>query len=340
MNVLLIGGTRFVGYLLAWRLVAAGARVTLFNRGTIADPFGDAVERLRGDRTAPGELERAVAGRSFDAVVDFAAYYGEDVRRAVDLFGGARGGRAGHYVFISTGQVYLVREGCPWPAREEDYDGPVMAAAPDPGDHASWDYGIGKRQCEDALTAAFREAGFPGTSIRIPMVNGERDPYRRIEGYLRRILDGGPVLLPDGGTRRARHVYGADVARAIARLLGDRRTFGRAYNLSQDETPTVAEIVTALADLLGAPARLVAVPSDRIPAAGLDPRQVSPFSGRWMSMLDPTLAKRELAFTHEPLRAYLDKIVTSFLAAPPPSAPEGYAGGRAAEIALARSLAS
>ena len=34
-----------------WRLLAAGHDVTLFNRGTHADPFGGRVERLRGDRT-------------------------------------------------------------------------------------------------------------------------------------------------------------------------------------------------------------------------------------------------------------------------------------------------
>ena len=34
MKVLILGGTRFVGHLLAWRLVAGGHRVTMFHRGT------------------------------------------------------------------------------------------------------------------------------------------------------------------------------------------------------------------------------------------------------------------------------------------------------------------
>ena len=127
MHVLLIGGNRFVGRLLTWRLLAGGHRVTLLNRGHLADPFGDRVERLRCDRTSP-ELERLLSGRSFDAVVDLAAFTGDDGRRAAALFQG----RTGHYVMISTGQVYLVREGCPRPAREEDYDGPVMARPADP----------------------------------------------------------------------------------------------------------------------------------------------------------------------------------------------------------------
>src|ERR1041384_6650578 len=102
MNVLVIGGTRFVGRLLVERLLAAGHRVTIFNRGTREDPFGDGVERLRGDRTT-SEFGRLLGGRSFDAVVDFAAYRAEDARGVVETLGGGRGGR---YVFISTGQGY------------------------------------------------------------------------------------------------------------------------------------------------------------------------------------------------------------------------------------------
>lgn len=327
MKILIIGGNRFVGYLLVWRLIAAGARVTTFNRGTIPDPFGERIERLHGDRTA-SDFERLLGGRSFDAVVDFAAYRPDDVRRAIAVF---EGGRAGHYVFVSTGQVYLVRDGCPRPARESDYDGPLV---PDPGldssERPSWVYGIEKRGCEDVLAAS----RFPSTRIRIPMVNGERDHHRRIESYLRRILDGGPVIVPDGGTRLCRHVYGADVAKAIAALLGRPETFGRAYNLSQREQPSLRRLLEMLAELTGAPDRLVAVPAARLRAAGLDLRAVSPFSGPWMSNLDPALAEAELGFRHEPLDAYLGKIVASFLAHPLDAPPEGYER-RGDEIALA-----
>jgi nucleoside-diphosphate-sugar epimerase len=320
VHVLVIGGTRFVGRLLGWRLLAAGHAVTLLNRGSIPDPFGETVERLRGDRTGP-DLERLLAGRRFDAVVDLAAYTGEDGRRAAALLRG----RVGHYVLVSTGQVYLVREPCPRPAREEDYDGPVMGRPEDPRDHADWQYGIGKRACEDALAEAHARDGFPATRVRIPVVNGERDYLRRLESYLWRLLDGGPVILPDGGTQRVRHVYGGEVARFLAEVLGRRETFGRAYNVAQDETPTLAELVARVAALLGSRAELVGVPSERLRNAGLDPARLSPFSGRWTSFLDPARARSELGFVHEPLESYLGKIVASFLAHTPGDRPPGYA---------------
>jgi nucleoside-diphosphate-sugar epimerase len=330
LRVLVIGGNRFVGCLLGWRLLARGDQVTLLNRGHLLDPFDERVERLRGDRTT-SDLDRLLAGRTFDAAVDLAAYAAEDGRRAAEILGG----RVGHFLLVSTGQVYLVREGCPSPAREEDYQGPVMPRPSEPRDLPEWEYGMGKRACEDALADAHARTGFPATRVRIPMVNGERDYLRRVEGYLWRLLDGGPVILPDGGTHRLRHVYGAEVARFLAEILGRKETFGQAYNLAQEETPTLAELVGRLRDLLGSRAAIVPVPSDRIRAAGLDPARISPFSGRWMSFLDPARARTELGFVHEPVEVYLAKIVAAFLAHPPAGRPEGYAR-RADELRLAR----
>src|SRR5262249_26126329 len=113
LHVLVIGGTRFMGYHLVWRLLAGGHRVTVLNRGRTPDPFGARVGRIAGDR---GLLKKLLAGRHFDAAVDFIAYTGDDVAQAVEALPGVA-----HYVLISTGQVYLVRENCPRPARESDY---------------------------------------------------------------------------------------------------------------------------------------------------------------------------------------------------------------------------
>ncbi len=319
MKALVIGGNRFLGHELALRLVAAGNVVTLFNRGTLPDALGDRVERLRGDRTTP-DFERLLAGRRFDAAIDFAAFDGEDARRAAATLGG----QVGHYVAISTGQVYLVRAGCPRPARESDYDGPLVEAPADAYDRGQWDYGVKKRALEDELVCAFEDRGFPATRLRIPMVSGERDHFRRIERYLWRMLDGGPLLLPGGGEHQTRHVYSGSVVRAILGLLGNPACFGRAYNLAQDETPTLRELLAALAAALGAAPRFVDVSRAAVRAAGIDPLVLSPFSGHWMSFIDPSLAKAELGFRHEPLRSYLDKIVACFLAHPKPEPPPGY----------------
>jgi nucleoside-diphosphate-sugar epimerase len=263
-----------------------------------------------------------LSGRTFDAVVDFAAYHGKDVEELARVLGG---GAVGHYIFISTGQVYLVREGCPRPSKETDYDGPVIARPLRENDTGEWDYGMGKRACEDALVKAWAEERFPSTRIRIPIVNGERDNARRLEGYLWRFLDGGPVLVPDGGEKQVRHVYSGEVVRAVTQILGNKATFGEAYNLCQEEAPRILDVLADIAEMLGSRSELLPMPASAIEDAGLVLKGVSPFSGRWASMLDPSKARRELGFEHEPLRSYLGKVIASFLAHPPPSPPEGYA---------------
>lgn len=323
MDVLLIGGTRFLGPLLVMRLLAGGHKVTILNRGTRPDPFGAFLPRIEGfvaDRRSP-EFGRALTGRAFDAVVDFAAYEHEDVAGALR----ALEGRCGHYVLISTGQVYLVREGCPRPARETDYYGPLLARPTALHDLDEWTYGMGKRACEDALAEAWEKRKFPSTRLRIPMVNGERDYHRRIDGYLVRLMDGGPLILPDGGHVKTRHVYGGEVVRAIASILGKPSTFGEAYNLCQTETPTVRDLVGTLAEILGATPHFVDVSTKELEAAGLVPSMVSPFSTRWMSFLDPEKAHATLGFDHAPVRDYLSRIVATFLAHPPTDLPPAYA---------------
>ena len=329
MRVLVIGGSRFMGRRLVWRLLARGDQVSLLNRGLTPDPFGSRVERLRADRTRPGFTD-PIAGRDFDAVVDFGAFTGADVAPLAE----ALAGRIGHFVLISTGQVYLVRTTGRLPSREEDYPGETLPEPEDPDDREEWRYGMGKRECEDALSVAWESQGFPFTSLRLPMVDGEGDHRRRLEAYLWRLLDGGPVIVPDGEGPPVRHVYSGAVAETLARLLGREETRGRAYNLCQDEMPPLAAFLGELADRLGAPRRLIPVPSAALREAGLEPHVVSPFSVRWMSLLDPSRARVELGFRHDPMGSVLDRIVAAFLAHTPATPPESYAR-RGEELALA-----
>ena len=323
-RVLVIGGNRFMGYQLVWRLLAAGDDVTVLNRGSRPDPFGSRVNRIVVDRTTDA-FRDALNGHAYDAAIDFACFNAEDAQGAVNCLDG----QVGHYVFISSGSVYMVLQGVERPVREPlpegAYDGEPLGEPTDPEDIPSWRYGMGKREAEDVFLAAWQERHFPVTRLRLPIVNGERDPERRLESYIYRILDGGPVLLPDGGSHTVRHVYAAAVVRALTAILGRADTLGEAYNLSQDERPTLVEFIRLLSEVLGAPARPVAVSDDTLRAAGLSARSISPFSGRWSSCLDAHRARAVWGFQHEPLDEYLGRIVAAFFACPSHEPPEDYA---------------
>jgi nucleoside-diphosphate-sugar epimerase len=330
LEILIIGGTRNLGHMLALDLLEAGHDVTVLNRGRTLDELPGQVLRLRGDRGDPAQLARALEGRSFDAVVDTTLYNGADAKAIVELLDG----RTGHYIFLSTGQVYLVREGLQRPFVEDDYDGPVMSAPPaGTFDHEQWIYGAEKRQAEDILSAAWQTRRFPFTSLRMPMVNSQRDHYERLRGYLLRLKDGGPILIPAGFHFPLRHVYGADVVRAIAMLIETGLGKGRSYNISQDETLPLRDFLEMLAGIAGCELRIAAIDPELLRSHGLLP-DCSPFSSQWMSELDNRRSKQELGMQYTPLPACLRELVAHYEAHPSPP-PAGYRR-RQEEIALAR----
>lgn len=330
MDVLLIGGTRNVGHHLAVALTDRGHRVTTLNRGRTPDELGGRVERLHGDRTDPVQIVRVLGRRSFDACVDLIAMRGGDTRVAIETLNG----RVDHYVHFSTGQVYLVREACPVPAREEDYDGPLVEAPPgNSWESGEWRYGIEKRECEDLLADAWTSRRFPGIRLRLPMIHGERDHYGRIHGYVRRLLDGGPLLIPLEGGPDLRHVHQADVVTAVVGILESGAGKGRAYNLAQNDLWTLDEFLDRLAAILEVEPDIVRLPRAELEAAGVFPG-CSPFSNPWMSVLENHRVKVELGLRFAGFDDYLPGLVDRFRD-PDLEPPPAYARQREREKALA-----
>jgi len=328
MNILIIGGTRNLGHFMVENLLSRGHHVTILNRGITRDDLPESVERLRADRTEPAQLERALKGRSFDAVIDNALYKKAEAETIVRLLKG----HTGQFVVLSSGQVYLVREGIERPFNEGQYAGRVM---PPPKlntyGYEEWLYGMDKRHVEDVLSEAHARDGFPSTILRLPMVSSERDHFHRLYAYILRLGDGGPILAPSTPNYRLRHVYAGDVVRAVTRIVEGGLAQGKAYNISQEETSTLDEYLEVLGGLMGTKPVLVRVKRDLLEANGFLP-DCSPFSERWMSELDNALGKRELGVTYTPLPVYLEKIVTHYQNNPPPP-PAGYRRRRA-ELAL------
>lgn len=282
-----------MGKSLAIQLAMRGHDVTAFNRGSLPTPVPVVHDfaQLRGQR--------------WDAVLDFHCMTAEDAHRALSL-------QPAHYVMISTGQVYLVREGLVGYAVESDYDGPVMAAPPSPADEEDWRYGIDKRAAEDVVARAPMRT----TRLRIPMVNGEGDWKRRFDAYLWRMFDGGPLLVPDPDVV-TRHVYRKSVVDALVQIV-ERRVTG-AYNLAQEERVPLRELIERIGHAAGVGPTLVAHP-----LTGLDVRAASPYSSRWMSRLDPSLILETLELAQTPVAQYVASTVQHVLATwstPPP----GYA---------------
>jgi nucleoside-diphosphate-sugar epimerase len=316
-RVLLVGGSGFMGRYVAAALLEAGHTVSVLARGERPLPPG--VELLRGAREEAGSLERALEGRRFDLTVDFLAFDAVDVERLLMLPHAA----LGRYVMISSGQVYLVARGTSPPSAEEDAE---REAIPEPAegtrDHLQWSYGIGKRRAEQVLLGLRGSHGVRAVALRLPIVQGNGDGSLRLWAWLERMLDGGPVLVPDG-ERLSRHVWAGDVARAVVWLVehdAPRHTF---YNLAQPDLVPLRELLERIAHAAGLSPTFVELSYEEMEAAGIDGDAV-PWAGRWASVPDPSRLVTEWRFSTTPLADYLPDVVRWHLEHRPSTSHVGY----------------
>jgi nucleoside-diphosphate-sugar epimerase len=307
MQVLVIGGSRFIGLAVVQRLLMDGHRVTLLNRGQTPDPFGTRVSRVIGDRSDPQVLQRAVARRDFDVVVDVIAFREEDTRVAVEKLSG----RIGHFIHVSTASVYLIRERLLAPFREEDFSGRLAPKTEASG--PSWTYAYHKRRCELVLVHAWETEQFPFTTLRLPMVVGPGDYTGRAQTYLERLVDGGPLILPDGGLNSWGFLWVADVAEVVAANLMNSNSFGRAYNLAHREIVSLRQFVETAAANLGLRPTLVGVPSEWLARLNLG-TTFSPYTHDHDIVLDSSAAQRDLLFEPTPFLVWCDQLAAEFRA--------------------------
>jgi 2'-hydroxyisoflavone reductase len=182
MDILFVGGTRFVGRAMAEAAQQRGHAVTVLHRGrSQPDSLADA-EHLLADRD--GDLS-VLDGRRFDATIDVCAY----VPRQVSSLAAALGGRGGHHVYVSTMSVYADTD------RAGLTESGKLATLDDPSTEEVTEetYGGLKVLCEQAAQAAY---GDQLTIIRPTYVVGPNDPTGRFTWWVRRAARGGEILAP------------------------------------------------------------------------------------------------------------------------------------------------
>ena len=85
--MLILGGTRFVGYAVLEAAIRAGWDVTSFSRGVSGLPPAGA-RVVQGDRMNKGDLEQLASDGPWDAVVDTSGFVPRDVLMACQYLAG------------------------------------------------------------------------------------------------------------------------------------------------------------------------------------------------------------------------------------------------------------
>lgn len=269
MNILVMGGTRFVGKPLVAQLLDQGHALTLFTRGNKPAPAG--VEHLVGDRSSAEDLA-LLDGRRFEVIVDSSGRTLEDTRAVLE-----RTGAPSHrLVYVSSAGVYADSE--LWPLDEDSPTDPASRHA-------------GKLDTE----AWLRAQGIPFTSFRPTYIVGPGN-YNPVESwFFDRIVHGQPVPLPGDGSTVTQLGHAHDLATAMARCIGVDAAANRIYNCSGRQGITFRGLVHAAAVAAGKDPASVAIRS--FDPAGLDKKARKAFPLRMAHFLtDITRVRRELAW--------------------------------------------
>lgn len=279
-NVLILGGTSFIGPSVVRSLVDDGHRVAVFNRGQTKADLPAGVERITGERAKIEEAREAFEAFGPDVAIDMYAMTEEDARLAQAGLQGI----AGRMVAISSMDVYRaydrLRKAYPGPPDPVPLteDSPLRDHLyPYRGEHRP--AGLDRPYFHDydkimVERVVMCSPEMPGTIVRLPMVYGERDGQHRYWQYLKRMDDERPAIVLNERLAAWRCTWGFvdNIADAIALVATDERAVGRTYNLGEPNHPTTAELVREIAAVVGWEGEIVTAPDEDLDP-GIDPAQ-------------------------------------------------------------------
>jgi 2'-hydroxyisoflavone reductase len=272
MDILIIGGTVFLGRALVEAARARGHALTLFNRGRSNPELALDAEQIHGDRA--GDLS-ALAGRRWDAVIDTCGYVPRIVRHSAAALAGA----TDHYTFISSISVYAstrepgVDESAPVGVIEDPTVEKVTGET----------YGPLKALCEQAA-----EEELPGRVlvIRPGLIVGPNDPTDRFTYWPARVARGGEVLAPGRPDRATQVIDVRDLAEWTIALVEGRQT--GVYNATgPDHVLTMGELLDTSREVSDSDARTVWVDEGFLLEQGVGPWMELPL---WLPESDPDAA--------------------------------------------------
>lgn len=287
MDLLILGGTAFLGRAVARAALARGIDVTCLARGTAEPPPG--VLLVRGDRDLDDGLA-PVAGRRWDAVLDVTRQPGQARRAVRDL-------DTEHFVLVSSASVYTDL------SRERSEDAPTHEPLAGDTMTSPEDYGPAKVACEDVVRAACAS----WTVVRAGLIGGAEDASGRSGYYPWRFAHptGDDVLVPPDLDFPVAMVDVEDLAAWLVDCAAERAQ--GTFNVT-GPTTTLGAALDAARAAAGSVVVPRPVPAEVLRTAGVGggmgsrtlPLWIDDPEWRWFATLDCTAA-REVGLRHRPL---------------------------------------
>ncbi len=263
MRMLILGGTRFLGYAVLEAALWAGWDATSFSRGVSGLPPSGARVVL-GDRLDRRALAQLADDGPWDAVVDTSGFVPRDVLMACEYLRPV----STQYVFISSVSVYRG-----WPKEPLSESSEVLYCPPDAGPDYGEDvedgptkYGYQKSGCELAVTSSFGVEN--STILRPGVVLGPREYVGRLPWWLGRVARGGRVLAPGDPSRSIQPIDVRDLADFVLPAISQSAT--GTYNIAAPQKrETFGDLLRACADVTGSAPEFIWVPDGKLLDTGI-----------------------------------------------------------------------
>ncbi|MEO1404501.1 MAG: NAD-dependent epimerase/dehydratase family protein [Cyanobacteria bacterium J06635_1] len=299
MNILILGGTHFIGPHVVRQLVEQDHQVSVFHRGQTQADLPPEVQHVYGDRTQLPRYREAFDKLTPEVVLDMIAYTQADAQAVIELFKD----KAQRIVVVSSQDVYRARD-IIWKVETDILD-PVPLTEESPLRSHLYPY----RNLPDIrgdLPADYdkilveqtyqSEPELPATILRLPMVYGPGDYRHRFQAYLKRMREGRPAIVLETSMANWQGCYGyvENVAHAIALAVTNERAAGQIYNISEPDSLSEADLIRAIGQHANWEGQVVSVAIDQMPSSW---QSRSNTQQHWSS--DSTRIRQELGFTEK-----------------------------------------
>lgn len=285
MNILVLGGTRYMGKHIVKELLAKNYFVTIGTRGVTADDFGNQVNRLIIDRTDKNSLAQTIPNRVYDVIIDSLAYCSNDVKYLLDSV------KCKKYIQISSASVYDELHSN---TKENEFDAYRKAIVY--CNRTDFPYYEIKRQAECAIVQAYSH--IHSVRIRFPFVIGEDDYTKRLYFYIEHIIQQQPMFVDNLNANMA-FVRSDEAGKFVVSFVEN--DFVGAINGASAETISVKDIISYVEFKTGKEAVLA------------DDGDPAPYNGTGDYYLDICKATA-LGFSFSPLESWIYKLIDYYIA--------------------------
>ena len=213
MNILVIGGNRFVGKKLVVKLLSQSHEVTVLNRSA-SGPEGS--KKIKFDRNNCDDYDY-VNFNEYDCIVDMCLFKPEQFELIKNKIS-----EKVNYIFVSSGAVDYIDT------------------------NSFGDYAIEKMEVEKAIS----NTNLNYKIIRPSYIVGMGNHRPRLGYYIAKLKNGENISIDGNGEYPINLVFANDVVQCLLKLIYEKNKTCETYNVCGDESITINNLIKLLKDEL------------------------------------------------------------------------------------------